>query len=128
MLDANRITEIILDVEKINWLLNVCSSQLLQLDAGQNKRPDALEVIAHDRLADVIIKTAVAHLAVAGRTAETRDGTTLRQRPFAAAVVFDEIFDDAAVTFDGGGCIITRQVAVIHAFRQRIDEHRRSRG
>src|ERR1035437_6356588 len=122
MLDANRITEIILDVEKINWLLDVCSSQPLHFNSRENKRPNALQIIFYHRLTDVIIKAAVANLAVAGRTAETRDGTAFRQRPFAAAIVLDEIFDDAAVTFDGGGCIITRQVAVVHAFRQRIDE------
>src|ERR1019366_2720243 len=102
--------------------------KLLHLNPGQDERPDAFEVIVHDWFADVIIKAAVAHLAVARRATEAGDGTTLRERPAFFAIGLDEIFDDAGITFLNRWNVFTREIAVVHAFCQRTDEHRRRRG
>src|SRR5689334_22898914 len=100
----------------------------VHLDARQNERPHTFQIVFHDWLADVVIKTAVAIFAIARRTAEAGDGTALDELPVIVAIGLDELGDDAVVAFFNRGNVFARQIIFIHAFRQRIDEHRRRRG
>src|SRR2546423_11060300 len=69
--------------------------ELIELDPREDERPDAFQVIFHNRLADVILVCPVALF----RLAEAGDFAALREVDVAVLAGADEVAQDAVVAF-----------------------------
>ena len=79
------------------------TQQLLELDAREDQRAHASEIIFNDRLAEVILVGAVA--------TETKscDRTALDQRDLSAVVRCDELIDDSLLALENGRDVAGRR-------------------
>ena len=103
--------------------------QLLHLDAGEDERWNALEIVFDDRLADVVFESAVARPPFRRGESEPGHRAALDEIQPPVLAGAQQIAQDTCVPlFHRGQIFFARQVAAVDSLGQRVNEHARSGG
>jgi len=97
----------------------------LHFEAGKDEGRDALQVVVHDGLADIVIERSVAHAAGRVPVVEARHHAAVGEAHAAVAFAADEFVEQARIALPGCGLVGAAwgHEALVHRLGQGVDKH-----